>query len=173
MTDPVTEFERYREEILALLGDDDPLDVLSASLRELSALVADATSERLRAAPAPSEWSPWQVLIHLADAEAVFGIRVRMIVTQDRSVIVGYDQDAWTDRFAALDRDPQETFARWQALRSNNLRLYQSLTPEEWERIGVHSERGEQSVREIVRLAAGHDRAHLDQMRRGLIQQSI
>jgi hypothetical protein len=168
MVDPVTEFERYREEILALLGEDDPLDILRASLREISALVANATPDQLRTSPAPGEWSPWQVLVHLADAEAVFGMRVRMIVTQDRPLLVGYDQDAWTERFASLDLDPRETFARWQALRGNNLRLYASLTAEEWERVGVHSERGEQSAREIVRLAAGHDRAHLDQMRRGL-----
>lgn len=168
MADPVTEFERYRSEILALLGDDDPLDVLRSSLDELSELVRGASVERLRAPTEPGEWSPWQVLAHLADAEAVFGFRVKLIVTQEGPTLVGYDQDAWTARFADLDRDPQETFTRWQALRSHNLRLYESMTEAEWERIGFHTERGEQTAREVARLAAGHDRAHIGQIRRGL-----
>ena len=173
MADPVTEFERYREEILALLGDDDPLEVLRDTLHKLNALIADATPDQLRSAPAPGEWSPWQVLVHLADTEAVFGVRVRMIVTQDRPTLVSYDQDAWTARFAGLDHDPHETFERWRAMRSNNLRLYESLSPEEWQRVGMHTERGPESARVVVLIAAGHDRAHLDQIRRGLAVQQI
>jgi hypothetical protein len=170
MAEPVTEFERYRTEILALLGDDDPLDVLRASLEDVSTLVAGANADQLSAAPAPGEWSPWQVLVHLADSEAVLGMRVRLIVTQDQPTLVGYDQDAWTARFADLDPDPQATFARWLALRQNNLRLYESLTDDEWARTGMHTERGAESAREVVRLAAGHDRAHIDQIRRVLAQ---
>lgn len=168
MTDPVTEFEKYRTEILAKLGNDDPVAVLRSTLEELEQLVRTADPERLRTSPGPGEWSPWQALSHLTDAEAVIGIRVRMIVTQDRPTITGYDQEAWTERLAGLDHDPLETFGRWQALRRNNVRLYESLTEAEWERVGVHSERGEESARLTISLAAGHDRAHLDQIRRGL-----
>lgn len=168
MPDPVTEFERYRDEILALLGDDDPLQVLRASIEELSTLVAGADTEQLRASPTPGEWSAWQVFSHLADAELVIGLRVRLIVTQDQPTLLGYDQDAWTARFSELDPDPQATWDRWLALRENNLRVYESLSNEEWERVGVHTERGEESARLVVRLAAGHDRAHIDQIRRNL-----
>lgn len=168
MPDPVTEFERYRTEILALVGDDDPLDVLRESLEELATLVAGAEDDQMRTPTAPGEWSAWQVLVHLADAEAIMGMRVRLILTNDQPTLLGYDQDAWTARFGGLDPDPQETYTRWRALRSNNLRLYELLTPDEWERTGMHTERGQQSAREVVRLAAGHDRAHLDQIRRGL-----
>lgn len=168
MADPVTEFERYRDEILAQLGDDDPLTVLRESLAALTELMRATPGEQWNRSPAPDEWSPWQVLVHLADAEAVMGLRVRMIVTQDRPIIVGYDQDAWAARFARLDPDPQATFKRWRVLREANLRLYESLTPDEWERVGVHTERGDESARLVVKLAAGHDRAHLDQLRQGL-----
>jgi hypothetical protein len=86
----------------------------------------------------------------------------------DRPALLGYDQAAWTARFGGLDPDPSATVERWRALRAANLRVCESLTPAEWERVGVHSERGEESVRLIVQLQAGHDRVHLDQFRRGL-----
>ena len=168
MADPVTEFEQYRRELLAALGDDDPVAVLRESLEEVTRLVADAAPRQLNQSPAPGEWSPREVLNHLADSDLVHATRLRMIVTQDRPTIVGYDQDAWTARFSGLDADASETLERWLALRRANVRMYESLSPDEWERVGLHSERGPESVRLNVQLLAGHDRMHLDQFRRGL-----
>jgi len=168
MPDPVTEFELYRQEILAALAGDDPVAVLRTTLDEIPRLVASASTQHLKRSPAPGEWSPRQVLNHLSDSDLVFGTRIRMIVTQDRPTIVGYDQDAWTERFGSLDATPQDTIDRWQTLRRANLRLMQSLSPQEWNRVGLHSERGPESVRLNVQLLAGHDRMHLDQFRQGL-----
>lgn len=173
MTDPVTEWDRYREQLLRMLGGDDPVDVLTATFEEVTELISRATEAQLRQKPAPDEWSAWEVISHLTDTELVFGVRVRMMVTQDRPTLVGYDQDAWTARFAQLDGDPQTTIARWQALRQSNLAIYRSLGAEEWERVGLHSERGEETVRFTVTLSAGHDRAHIDQIRRCLADTAI
>jgi hypothetical protein len=166
--DPVTEFEVYRQELLEALGDDDPVAVLGESLTEVSRLVAEATPRQLEQSPAPGEWSPREVLNHLADSDLVHATRMRMIITQDRPTIVGYDQEAWTARFGGLDADASETMERWRALRRANLRMYGSLRADEWQRVGLHSERGPESVRLNVQLLAGHDRVHLDQIRRGL-----
>jgi hypothetical protein len=168
MADPVTEFEQYRQEILAILANDDPLAVLRDTLDEVPRLVASASTDQLSRAPSPGEWSPRDVLNHLSDTDLVYGTRIRMMVTQDRPTIVGYDQDAWTARFGSLDATAQDTIDRWQTLRRANLRMLESLRPEEWERVGLHTERGPESVRLTVQLVAGHDRMHLDQFRRGL-----
>jgi hypothetical protein len=97
--DPVSEFERYRNELLAELNGDDPLMVLRSSLDEMERLLSGATVEQLEQRPAAGEWSPSEVLNHLADSDLVFSVRVRMMVTQDRPLLVGYDQEAWTERF--------------------------------------------------------------------------
>ncbi len=168
MADPTSEFDQYRDDILAALGDREPLAVLRATFDEVRQLTAAVAADRLRRAPAAGEWSPWQVLSHFADNDLVWGVRVRMVVTQDRPPLVPYDQEAWTARFGDLDIDPGDTLARWQALRLSNLRLWDSLSADEWQRTGLHPERGELAVRTIVELLAGHDRIHLEQMLRGL-----
>src|SRR5437762_2742522 len=122
MADPVTEFEQYRHELLAALGNDDPVVILRAELEEIPRLAARVPTEQLTRAPAPGEWSAWQVLSHLADSDLMAGTRVRMIVTQDRPMLVGYDQEAWTARFGPTDRDVHETIERWRALRLANVR---------------------------------------------------
>jgi hypothetical protein len=166
--DPVTEFETYRQELLGLLGNRDPVGVLQASLDEVARMVDQVSPEQLERRPAAGEWSPREVLSHLADSDLVHAVRVRMIVTQDQPTLVGYDQEAWTARFGGLDPDALATVERWKSLRLANLRLYASLSAAEWERVGLHTERGPESVRLHVQLLAGHDRAHLDQIRRGL-----
>lgn len=169
MADPVTEFEQYRQELLAALGGDDPVASLRKSFDEVSQLMADTDRAQLERAPAPGEWSAWQVLSHLTDSDLMAGARVRMIVTSDRPVLVGYDQDAFTARFGGLDQNVGETIDRWRALRLANLRIFESLSEEDWQRVGLHSERGEESARLTVELMAGHDRVHLDQIRRAAL----
>lgn len=167
MADPVEEFEKYREELLEGLGDRDPVDVLRSSLDEAVALVDGKSPEDLARQPSDGGWSAHQVLAHLCDSDFVYGVRIRMVLTADRPPIVGYDQDAWVKRFGALD-DPQETFALWRQLREANLRLYSSVTREESQMVGVHTERGEESVDLMLRMLGGHDLMHLDQLKRCL-----
>jgi len=168
MSDPVTEFELYRQELLGLLGDDDPVAVLRSTLEEVERLLHNASDADLSRQPEPGEWSPREVFSHLADSDLVTGVRVRMIVTQDRPSLVGYDQEAWTERFGGQDPTARDTVERWQALRRANVRVFESLSEAEWPRVGVHSERGEESVRLTAQLQAGHDRMHLEQIKRGL-----
>lgn len=162
------EFEKYARELLELVGKDDPLKALNDAVGQVRELTQTVPGEVLSTPPGSGEWSVHQSLMHLADTEMVYGVRIRMIVTQDRPTIVGYDQDAWGSRFVDLDESGQQTFLRWRILREANLRLLRSLSEDEWSRVGNHSERGEESIRYMVSLLAGHDRAHLDQMKRAL-----
>src|SRR5206468_5663668 len=56
------------------------------------------------------------------------------------------------------------------AIRSSMVRLLKGLNDEELDRYGVHSERGNESVRRLVRLYSGHDRNHVGQIERLLEQ---
>jgi hypothetical protein len=46
--------------------------------------------------------------------------------------------------------------------------LWNRSTPQERDRVGLHSERGPESLDLSFRLIAGHDRFHLAQARRAL-----
>ena len=50
-------------------------------------------------------------------------------------------------------------------LRRANLRMFERLTPEEWQRYGVHTERGNMTVRDLATQIAGHDVNHLIQVK--------
>jgi len=51
-------------------------------------------------------------------------------------------------------------------VREANLALLKSLTPQQWKHYGMHSERGQETIELIVRMYAGHDINHLQQIER-------
>ncbi|MEY2473939.1 MAG: hypothetical protein QOK28_3268 [Actinomycetota bacterium] len=103
---------------------------------------------------------------HLADAEMVYSVRIRMMLTDDNPTLVGYDQDAWAARLSMCDLDLAGSVNRFRMLRDANLRLYESLEEAEWSRVGTHEEQGLVTIKGTVETLVGHDRSHLDQIRK-------
>lgn len=140
------------------------LHQMRAALEELPRVAAGIEARAMEdARPGAGEWSPREVIAHLADAETVYGIRIRMIVGGDHPRLEPYDQDRWAQRFATLET-MRTAVDRWRVMRESTLRLLDSLTEDEWARSGVHAERGEESVDSQVAIMSGHDQQHLEQM---------
>jgi len=141
---------------------------LRATVRDLVSLTSAVPDEHLSREPAPGEWPVDMVVAHLADAELVWGMRLRTMLTADEPDLAGFDQDVWADRFGGLDEEVHLSLARWRALRESNLRVFHSLDDEEWENAGMHEERGRITVADLASILADHDKAHLDQIRQAL-----
>jgi uncharacterized damage-inducible protein DinB len=159
---------RGRPKVMAMSDVTAYVERLRTTGRDLVSLVTGADAAALRREPEAGEWSAATVVAHLADAELVYAVRLRLLVAEDRPMLTAYDENAWADRFGELDEDPRESLQRWRAVRENTVRLIDSLVEGEWDRSGIHPQKGVVTVGAIVRLMAEHDRAHLDQIRRAL-----
>ena len=157
--------------ILELLGDRDPLVVLSQLAQELKKGIGRIPAQELRQPEAPGKWSMHDVVAHIADSEVVFGWRLRVVIAQDRPPITGFDQDAWNARVCGAYPDTRSAIQQIAVLREGHLALLRSLGEEQWQREGIHVERGPESVRLMSKLYAGHDMVHLRQLAR--IRQSL
>ena len=78
--------------------------------------------------------------------------------------IQAFDQDAWAETFSYNRRDPRVSIETFNTLRKNNLRLLTSVPRRLWENYGQHSERGKETVDHVMRMMAGHDLNHLQQL---------
>lgn len=154
--------QEYVQRIVTNLGSTDPLQQLAETPERLNRALKKFSPEGLRKRPAPGKWSPAEIAIHLSEVEMMVGVRVRLVVGSSGTAIQGFDQDAWAKRYQHTDLAP--ALAAFYALRTANLAMYRSLTPEEWEHYGIHSERGKETARKIVLLCAGHDINHLQQI---------
>jgi hypothetical protein len=166
--DPVNEFETYRDQLLALLGDRDPLDVLAHTPTELEERLKGIDEPVLSRRPREGAWSVKEILGHLGDSEWVYGYRARIMLSHDEPPIAGYDQDVMVAGMAHNDRPISMLLEELRRLRGLNLDLYLRTRGPAWERYGLHAERGEESVGLMVELLAGHDLLHKDQIERTL-----
>jgi len=160
------EAEAYISAILQLLGEQEPLSVLRRTPAELRQAIGERTPDELRRPERPGKWSALEVIQHLADSDLVWAYRMRLVLAEDRPRLTGYDQDLWARRLRYQDVDPDEALEQFAVLRKLNLRLLEGLDSTAFERVGIHSDRGEEQLDLMIRLYAGHDLVHLRQLAR-------
>ena len=156
---------QYKARILALMEDKDPVGVQSDTYRQIAGLVQGVPQEKLRARPSADRWSVAEVLAHLAEAEVVSTWRYRQMIEHDGCPLPGYGQDLWASLGQYGSRDPRESLESFRLLREANLRMFDRLTEELWQRHGVHAERGFMTVRDLATQIAGHDLNHVAQIK--------
>ena len=158
--------EQYIARLAQALGSKDPLTVLRETPGELRRAVALLNDEQLGMLEAPGLWSVRQVVQHLADSELVGAFRLRMVLAHDRPALAAYDQERWTEKLHYDKSDMKEALSDFERLRMSNMRLLDHATAADRERVGLHSERGEESVNDMIVNYAGHDIVHLQQIAR-------
>jgi uncharacterized damage-inducible protein DinB len=156
--------EQYVARIFGYVGDQDPLAVIERTPQRLADLTRGLNADRLDYRPSPEVWSIRQQVAHLADAELIMTSRMRWGAAQPGQRIVGFDQDKWaaTGKYSRL---PIETsLATFTVVRGWTLAFLRQLSPEEHTGWIMHEERGKETVPHLVRMMAGHDLNHLNQM---------
>jgi uncharacterized damage-inducible protein DinB len=156
--------QQYINRILGYVEGKDPLKVQKSTAKKMEKLIKPLSKKQIRRRPAPGKWSIAEILAHLADAEVVGSWRMRVILGADGTPIQAFDQDVWAKTFRYEGQDPKHSLKVFRVLRENNLSLLRSVPRKLWENHGLHSERGKETIAHIVRMFAGHDLNHLQQM---------
>jgi hypothetical protein len=129
----------------------------------LTRSLEDLTDAESTIAP-PGKWNVRQIVRHVADTEIVVGMRLRHIIAEDSPTLIPFDQEAWAERLGYETADPFDSLARFVSLRDDTARLLDGLPDEDFERPGVHPERGTKTLLEWVRIFGVHVQTHAKQI---------
>jgi hypothetical protein len=129
------------------------------------AALAGISETELDHRPAPGEWTPREIVQHLADSETHSYIRLRKLLAEDDPVIVAYDQDTWAHRLHYADRPIASSLAVLDAVRAASTDLLGGLDDADFARAGTHTESGPYSVETWLTIYADHAHDHADQVR--------
>jgi DinB family protein len=141
------------------------LDRFRTGFDDVADSLAGVSPEALDRRPPGSGWSAREVAHHLADSETTAYVRLRRLIAEDNPAIPNYDEEGFARRLH-YDRPIEPSLAVLRSVREASLQLLESLTPEEWQRSGIHSEAGPYSVDDWLRTYANHSHEHADQIRR-------
>lgn len=150
----------------AALDGADPFESMRKAPKRLKKLLKGVGKKRLERRPENGGWSIKEVVAHLADGEVMIGSRFRMVAAMNRPSIPGYDQDAFVERLCLEHIDTETLLGDFAHARAANVRLLERLPDEAFSRVGLHSERGEESLARMLVMYAGHDLIHLAQVAR-------
>jgi hypothetical protein len=132
-----------------------------AGARALRGAVTGMSREQLLARPVAGKWSTLEVVCHLADFDPILADRMKRVLAEERPQLVGADQERFAAALAYHERDLQEELAIIEQTRSQLARILRTQPDTVLERVGVHSERGPQTLEQLLTTASRHIPHHL------------
>jgi hypothetical protein len=158
---------KYTDYMAATQRDDESVgtaDLIAAYQQGIEALrnsVAGMTAEQVLSRPIPGKWSTLEVVAHLADTEIYYTDRIERTIALVRPLLMGVDERPYPERLNYQAFDLAEQLDLFTALRRHGTRILHLQPPEVWLRVGVHSETGLVTLRQLVFQAVRHVQHHL------------
>lgn len=136
-------------------------------LGHLLAQVDQKTATTLRdQRDGPKGWTVLEVLCHLRDYDAIFRERAQRIASEDYPELAPSDHEALAVERAYNRQDLRQVYADLVASRQATIAFFDGLEGDQWERAGLHPERGHFTLTDAVVQVGTHDVIHLEQITR-------
>lgn len=115
-------------------------------------------------------WSPRQIIHHMADSESQSAARLRRILAEPGTQILGYDENAWSECAALGYRTLpiENSLALYTASRNSSLEVLRNLTEQDLNKFAIHSERGNFTLEDWLRIYSKHPVDHANQLREAI-----
>ena len=141
------------------------LETYEAQPETLRRAIQDYSTERLNSPIEEGEWSPHQIVAHVAAAEQeALGPRLRRILEEDRPSLDNWDEGRWMQENYDPERDIKAWLAQFESVRGELAPMLNTLELPAWNRTGTHPYKGERTLLWWLEYAVQHTRDHLDQL---------
>jgi uncharacterized damage-inducible protein DinB len=147
------------------------IDQYEAGPAKLKEAIIGLSHDELLAAPIPGKWSTQQVVIHLADAEAAQADRMRRVLATDNPPLLAWDENQFAANLHYDVQSAEDAVQMIELTRRQLARILRASPASAFDRTGTHSERGKQTLRDILTMAVTHMDHHLkfvDEKRKAL-----
>jgi len=150
----------YAQYIEQVSADLDLIAALNHSRETLVDFFQTLPEDKLTYRYQEGKWTPKEMLQHLIDTERVFTYRALRFSRNDKSELMGFEQDDFVLNSRANDRSVQDLLNEYQAVREASIALYKSSTDDTLSEVGVASG-SPLSARAAGYITAGHDLHHI------------
>jgi hypothetical protein len=130
----------------------------------LAVATTGAAGTELDFKPAPNKWCVRQIVCHLADTEAVYVMRLRLVLAEDNPVLYPFNGDLWAERLDYGRRKISQALETFRKLRTENYELLKEMPEEAFSRPCTHAEAGPWTLRDLILNGALHLEDHVKQI---------
>jgi uncharacterized damage-inducible protein DinB len=129
--------------------------------------VAGLSSEQLlwkppAGAPATAgTWSIQEVVIHLQDADLAFADRFKRIIASDAPVLQAWSENDFTKNLFYTEQSVSDAIEIIRLTHRQMMRIFRQLPDSAFSRTGTHTERGVQTLTDVLKYASWHVEHHV------------
>ena len=129
---------------------------------KLRRAVAGLSREELLARPGPGAWSVQEVVIHLADSDAISIDRMKRILIEDNPPLLYADETAYVERLHTHAQALEDALLLFEVGRRQWARVLRRLPDEAFLRQGTHNRSGKVTLGGLVASYVKHVDDHLE-----------
>lgn len=122
------------------------------------------SSEKLHKSPQNDEWSPANIIHHMADSEAHFYIRYLRVLTENLPTTEFFDENVYPELLQYEKRDVHASIALIESIRAASISLFNNFSDEDWQRKGTTSEGKEFVLIALIKKGRSHITDHANQL---------
>ena len=137
------------------------IDTYEAAPAKLRAACAGLTHEELTARPGPGAWSTLEVVVHIADSDAISIDRMKRILTEDDPPLLYANETEYVSRLHTHAQDLEDALTLLEVGRRQWARVLRLLPDAAFERTGQHNRRGTVTLGGLVADYITHIDEHL------------
>ncbi len=133
----------------------------------LTAALADIPHEAWAYKPSAEDWSVHEIIVHMGDSESMAALRVRKLIVEPGSKLMGYEEARWAGALDYKNQDTQDALDIIRLARQTTYRLLKSLPDEVFAHSVVHPEYNEPyTFEKWLNIYSHHIPDHIEQMKK-------
>ena len=146
--------------------------VMQSTPQRFQQFVEIYPDDLIRRQPKEGEWSALECLVHLIDTDRdIFSVRVKTFMAGEKEMKAFFPDEEGTK--LTDDVTAADLLQQFNKLRTENLKLIDTITDADLSRTAVHSELGEITLSQLLHEWGGHDLMHTVQAEQAMIQPFI
>lgn len=127
------------------------------------------SAEKMHQSPTNAEWSPANIIHHMADSEAHFYIRYLRVLTENSPTTGFFDENVYPELLQYEKRDVNASIALIESIRASSVSLFNNFSEEDWQRKGFTSEGKEFVLIALIKKGRSHITDHANQLNETLL----
>ena len=158
------DYPEYAEMYVNLLPDDGMiLKHLGDNFESTKQFIYSLPGEKLYYRYEKGKWSIKEILVHIIDDERIYAYRALRFARNEKSGLIGFDQDSYAVYSEAENRDLKNIFEEYEAVRNSTIALFDGLPESSLDRMGHGTgTANDATVRALVYHIAGHELHHIN-----------
>lgn len=146
------------------------LNTLEMSLEEFITTAERFPQEMRHQKPMEKAFSATEIVYHMCDVEALWQDRLSKLLSGESREFIAMDPDKVALDNAYNTKDFEAGLSQLREQRKTTLKLFASLSDDQFNLSGLHTRYGEMSITRIVETMTNHDLQHAHQLVRTVVE---